>query len=176
MTSEAMKIIAEAEGVRTPTRKRSKKEVETTINEFTEKRKASKSKAKAAKSAKAGTSAKKPVSAKNADQPAKAVRSTGAVADIKRIAVVGQAGNVRSAGYDEKGSRLQIEFDKSIWEYPNTTADEWKGLKASLTDKDSDTGAYFRKAFRGRASSSKRVYDRSTEGASKEAPASAEVK
>lgn len=165
--TEMIQIIAEVEGIRTPTRKRTKKEIEKAMTEFTEKSAASKKAKTATKKNGAATSTKKTAAAKTA--------SGSSVADIKRIEVSENAGNVRSAGYDPKTQRLHIEFEKSVWEYPKTTAEEWKGLKATFTDKDVDTGAYFRKAFRGRAASSRRVYDKpSTSGASKEAPSSKE--
>jgi hypothetical protein len=166
--TEALKIIAETEGVRTPTRKRTRKERAAAIADHLQKRSAAKKK-KAPAKAKAAKPAAKPAAAKPAGQ---------AVADITRTAVTANGGKIRSAGFDAKTGRLHVEWQSSIWEYPDTKPAEWKGLKATLADADVNTESYFRKEFRGRAASSRRVYDRQStgNGASFEAPANQEVK
>jgi hypothetical protein len=151
--TELAKHIAEIEGVRTPTVKRSKKEVEKALEDFTQKRTASK-KEKAAKAA------AEPKAATEAKPKTERTRSTPAKADIARVQIAKNPGNISEAGYEESSKRLHVMFSKGgIYEFPNTTAQEWKDLEATFVMDDVDTGSYFRKAFRGRAGGSRRVFD-----------------
>lgn len=158
--NEFVKHITEVEGIRTPKRKRSKKEVEVAFDEFKKDRSAKKAKPKAAK-------AKKPAPAAESKK-SEAVPSVAA-GGIVRERVSENPGNIASAGYDPATKKMHVEFSKGgVYEFPNTKADEWDGFKATFADAAVDTGSYFRKAFRGRAASSRKVYDR---GAAKAAPA-----
>lgn len=170
MTAKKFKQhIAEVEGLRTPTGKKSKKDLEAGLKDLTDKRAAKKAKAETAKPAKVTETVKD----QKKDAPAAKPKASApvAIADIPRSKVTANGGNIVSGGYDAKTKRLHVEFDKSIWEYPNTTAEEWTGLEETFSNKDVDTGAYFRKAFRGRAGSSRRVYDRSSGNGTAEAAA-----
>ncbi len=147
--TEFVKHMAEVEGVRTPARKRSKKEVEAAFEDYTKKRTA-KPKAKTAQSAKSASGKAKAApkaKAKKADAPVAEV----AAAAIERIPVTENRGNLSSAGYDEASQKMHVEFSAgSVYEYATVTATEWDGLKATFADKETDSGSYFRKNFRGR--------------------------
>lgn len=141
---EAIKIIAEAEGLRTPTRKRSQKEIETSITDYAAKRSA---KTKSAKAAKSTKTAEPKIPKKS---PAKKVVEPVASAAIERIKVTANPGNIVAAGYDEQSKKMHVEFSASVYAYPETPKTEWEKFHATFADKDVDTGAYFRKNFRGK--------------------------
>lgn len=161
--TEFMQIIAEAEGMRTPTKKRSKAEVETAFKDFTETR----AKKKAAVKAK---TPKKAQPVKTA--PVKKEVTAVPVITIKREKVTTNPGNITSGGFDKKSGMLHIEFGPgNVYEFPNTTEQEWKDLRATFVNAEVDTGAYFRKAFRGRAAGSRKIVDPMSTGVGKPAPA-----
>lgn len=141
--TELMKIIAETEGVRTPSRKRSKKELETAVADFKKKRSAK----KANKTAVAVTSVKTAKPKKSVepkvDKPVSSI-------EIHRIKISANPGNTIAAGYDEASKRMHVEFRASVYEYPEIEKSEWQGFEATFNDKDVESGAYFRKNFRGR--------------------------
>ena len=145
---EGRKIIEEIEGIRTPTRKRSQKEIETSIADYAAKRSAKKAaKAKPAKAAKSTKTATPKTPNKS---PASKSADTVVVATIERIKVTANPGNIVAAGYDEKSQKMHVEFSASVYEYPDTEKFAWDNFHATFADKDVDTGSYFRKCFRGK--------------------------
>lgn len=177
--TEVMRIIAETEGIVTPTHKRSQAEIDKAFSERAEKKaakKASKPKSsakteKANRDAKANGNGKAPATAKPA--AAKVSTQTG----ISREAIKVNGGNITTAGYDPKSKAMHIEFSKgNVYEYPGTEQKDWDAFAKTFADKDVVTGNYFRKEFRGRKYV--RVSDAATienKGAAEAAPAKSEV-
>lgn len=143
--TEFMKIIAEVEGVRTPTRKRTKKEVEKAYEDHQKARAEKSAKRTKAKAAKPAASAKKAATSKKAEP--QAVESKPA---IERVKVSENPGNIVAAGYDENSKRMHVEFKASVYEYPGIEKSEWTAFEATFEKADIDTGSYFRKNFRGK--------------------------
>lgn len=141
--TELMKIISETEGVRTPSRKRSKKELETAVADFKKKRSAK----KANRTAAAVTSVKT-VKPKKSVEP-KAEKPVNSI-EIDRIKISANPGNTIAAGYDEATKKMHVEFRASVYEYPEIEKAEWEGFEKTFTDREIDSGSYFRKTFRGR--------------------------
>ncbi len=144
--SEFVDHIAEVEGVKTPTKKRSKKEVEKAFGEFTEKRAASK-KAKTAKTTTASKKAAKSETPKSA--AAKSERPTPTYADPIPMNFISPDGYVREAAFDPKTQLFYVGFEKSTWAIPSN-ADQWKAFEKAVADPDTNIDSYYRKAFRGR--------------------------
>ncbi len=166
--NEFVQHIAEVEGVKTPKRKRSKKEIETSFDEFTKER--------AAKKKTAGKSAAaKPAAKKSAPkQDTKADRPAPTYAEPIPMNFISPDGYVREAAYDPKTKLFHVAFEKSTWAVPSN-ADEWKAFEKAVADPDTSVDAYYRKAFRGRAGSMLAVRKSTNGGAAKAAPAKQEV-
>ncbi|MGD9564491.1 MAG: hypothetical protein AB7Q37_18855 [Pyrinomonadaceae bacterium] len=166
--NEFVQHIAEVEGVKTPKRKRSKKEIETSFDDFTKERAAKKRSAK--KSA-----ASKPAAKKTAPNPdVKADRPAPTYADPIPMNFVSPDGYVREAAYDPKTKLFHVAFAKSTWAIPSN-ADEWKAFEKAIGDPDTNVDTYYRKAFRGRAGSMLAVREATNPEAAKAAPAKQEV-
>lgn len=148
--TEMMKVIAEAEGVRTPKKKRTAADLKKIYDDHVAK-KATKRKAEIAE--KTSRSAKdrakvtpKPLSAKDADKVTKVAPAT--VEPIK-MNFISANGYVREAGYDEKSKMFHIGFAKSTWAMPSSKK-EWDAFEAAVADPNINIDSYYRKAFRGR--------------------------
>lgn len=143
MTSAALDVIAEVEGIKTPRKKRTKKEIEQIFAENA-KETAKKKKARAAKSPKA-TVTPKPTLAKNADAKSQPV----ATADPVEMCFVSESGYVREIGYDEKKKLFHVAFAKSIWAIPSSKK-VWDEAEKAIADKDINFDAWYRIMSRGR--------------------------
>lgn len=134
--NDMMQVIAEAEGVRTPTRKRTRKELEEIHANYMKK-----------KAAKKTAAPKKPV----APKPAAAVKpkQTPVYATAVPMNYVSETGYVREVAYDAKSKMFYVAFAKSTWAMPSSKA-EWDGVEKAIADPNVDFDAYYRKTFRGR--------------------------
>ncbi len=139
-------IIAETEGIRTPTKKRTRKDVENALETFNEKKAAKKAKdpAKAVKPAKA----KKVTPAKATVKKAAEKSPTGSANAIP-LNFISPTGYVREAAFDPKTKLFYVAFAKSTWAMPSTQA-EWDAFEKAVADPAIDIDAFYRKAFRGR--------------------------
>ena len=142
--TDFMNIIAETEGVRTPRRKRTQKEVEAAFAEHKAKRKKS-ARASAPKEKKmvAGRdTAMTPVRTANA-----ALTSAGPITMID----VHGAKYLLRYGFDKKNSHIHVGFGKSTYAITDATESEFTALEKAVKDPLTDSDAYYRKVFRGRA-------------------------
>lgn len=146
--NEFIQHIAEVEGVRTPKRKRSKKEIVESFEEFKTKRAKTKN-ASAKKPAKkaAPKTTPKPAAAKNAD-----TKPAPVYAEPISLNFISPTGYVREAAYDPKTKLFYVAFAKSTWAMPSN-ADEWKAFEKAVADPLTEIDAYYRKTFRGRTGS-----------------------
>ena len=149
--TEMTQIIAETEGIRTPKKIRTRKDVQDAFDSFTAKKAAR----KAAGSAKAGKSAKvraaKPTPAKDADAKPAVTKVAPKFAEPIAMNFISPDGYVREAAFDPKTSMFHIAFAKSTWAMSSTQA-EWDAFEAAVADPEVNIDAYYRKAFRGRTS------------------------
>lgn len=150
--TEMLAIIAEAEGIRTPTKRRTRKDLQAAFESFKEKRAEKRTKSKpSAKGLKAekttkpekaaGSSAPAEVKAKNVTKPA-GVEPIG-------MNFVSPTGYVREAAFDPRTNLFHIGFAKSTWAMPSTQ-EVWNDFEKAIADPDVDIDSYYRKAFRGR--------------------------
>lgn len=135
--TELTQMIAEAEGVRTPTRKRSKAEREKIVADHNAKRAAKKK----------SDGAKKPAAAKAKPEPQPAKPKTTVTANNIPLNFVSDTGYVREAGYDEKTKFFYVGFAKSTWAMPSSQK-EWDDFEKAIAEPNVDIDAYYRKAFR----------------------------
>lgn len=145
--TEMMKIIAETEGVRTPTRKRTQAEKDAALAEHTAK--------SAKRKAKSPTAKKAPVLAPTKAQDADAKPKTSSVSAIP-MNFVSATGYVREAAFDSKTKMFHIGFAKSTWAMPSSKT-EWDAFEKALADPNVEIDGYYRKAFRGRTADMLRV-------------------
>lgn len=155
--NEMVEIIAETEGIKTPTKKRTRKDVEKAYNEFTEKRAAKKA-ARKAKTPK--TTTDKAPKAKTGVTPASTPKKTAeakprtAPAALPerpiKLNFISPTGFVREAGFDPKTKMFYVAFAKSTWAMPSDKK-EWDAFEKAVADTNVDTDAYYRKMARGRA-------------------------
>ncbi len=146
--TEMAKIIAEAEGIKTPTKKRSLEDVKNAYNEFEKKKATRKAKgsAKASKSAKDRKATPKPAPARNADAKPK---TTIVHAEQIKMNFISATGYVREAAFAAKTNLFYVAFAKSTWAMPSN-AKEWADFEAAVADPKVDIDAYYRKMARGR--------------------------
>lgn len=143
--NEFIQHIAEVEGVRTPKRKRSKKEIEASFEDFKVKR--AKTKTAKAKKTAAEPKTPKPAAAKNIDK-----KSAPAYAEPIPLNYISPDGYVREAGYNPKTKLFYIQFAKSTWAMPSN-AGEWTAFEKAVADPLINIDSYYRTAFRGRTGS-----------------------
>lgn len=150
--TEMLQIIAEAEGARTPTKKRTRKDVEAAFENFTKKKVAKKA------------ARKKPVTdhqiistpalrnRKLAEAPASPATSTPAitrVAEPVKMNFISPTGYVREVGYDPKTKLFYVAFGKSTLAFPSSP-EEWAAFEVAVADSAVEIDAYYRRAFRKR--------------------------
>lgn len=138
--TEMMKIIAETEGVRTPTRKRTQAEKDAALAEHNE----LVAKKKAARSAKPKTPKLSPTKVQNAD-----AKPQPKTVDAIEMNFVSATGYVREAAFDAKTKMFHIGFAKSTWAMPSSKT-EWDAFEKALADPNVSIDSYYRTAFRGR--------------------------
>ncbi len=148
--TEFTKIIAETEGIRTPTKKRTRKDVAEAFENF-QKKKAAKKANGSAKAEKSAKERKAPAAKSTAAKPT-GVKPSPAYAEAIPLNFISATGYVREAGYDPKTSLFYIAFAKSTWAMPSSKK-EWDDFEKAVADPNVDTDAYYRKAFRGRTAS-----------------------
>ncbi len=146
--NDFVQIIAETEGVRTPTTKRTRKQLADAFESFKEK-KAAKKKAGVSSPhvSKGKQTTPKPAAAKDAD--ASKSRPAPTYAEPIPLNFISPTGYVRKAGYDPKTKLFYVAFGKSTWAMPSND-DEWATFEKAVADPLTDIDAHYRKAFRGR--------------------------
>ena len=144
--TEMTQIIAEKEGIRTPTKKRTRKDVEEAFENF-QKKKAAKKANGSAKATKSAKERKAP-----AAKPTAVAKPAPSYAEPIALNFISETGYVREAGYDPKTSLFYIAFAKSTWAMPSNKT-EWDDFEKAVADPNVDIDAYYRKAFRGRTAS-----------------------
>lgn len=140
--------IAEVEGIKTPTKTRTREDLTKAFDSFTEKRKAKKAKSTKPKtSAKTEKAARESKTAVKADPKPKAT----AVKSAEPIAMnfISPEGFVREAAFDPKTKLFHVTFAKSTWAFP-ATAEEWATFEKAVADPLTNVDTHYRKAFRGR--------------------------
>lgn len=142
--SEMLQIIAEAEGLRTPTKKRSKKDLEKALE--THKAKRAEQKAKAAKTTakKSGTAKVQATTVKHADGKPKSK-----TADPIKMNFISATGYVREAGFCSKTNMFYVGFAKSTWAMPSA-AEVWTAFEKAVADPNVNIDSYYRTTFKGR--------------------------
>lgn len=140
--TEMMAIIAETEGIKTPTRKRTKAEVEKAYDEFV-KTKAEKKAAKPSTGSLSQTEKRKAAKKDTAPKP------VTVYVDPIDMTFVSTDEYVRMAGFDKKSKQIHVSFAKSTWALPSN-AKEWKGFEDAIADPNINASSYYRTAFRGR--------------------------
>ena len=130
--------IAEVEGIRTPTRNRSKKEIAAAFDEHTKIKKAKKLMKRVP------TKTPKPTPAKSAD-----AKPAPKFAEPIEMCFVSATGYVREVGYDAKTKLFYVGFAKSTWAMPSSKK-EWDAVERAIADGAVNFDSYYRTAFRGR--------------------------
>ncbi len=138
--TEFMQIIAEAEGVRTPKKKRTRAEVEKAYNDHVAKKVAKKKTAKA-----------KPAAAKKTPAPKtgpKVTKVTPSTVEPIKMNFISPTGYVREAAFDPKSKMFHVSFAKSTWARPST-AEKWATFEKAVADPTINIDQFYRQNYKG---------------------------
>ncbi|CAN5355680.1 hypothetical protein BH10ACI2_BH10ACI2_00340 [soil metagenome] len=150
--TEFTQIIAEVEGIRTPKKNRTRKDIEQAFESFTAKKAAKKTKPAEEISGKQIVSSKalrdrKKAEAEKASKPA-AERPTSA--EPFPLNFISATGYVREAGFDPKTNTFYVAFAKSTWARPSTQ-EKWDAFEKAVADPLTDIDQHYRQNFKGTA-------------------------
>lgn len=156
MTDEMFEVIAETEGIRTPKRKRTRKELTEIYTDYVEKTEAKKKAKKQhpvidAKPSKALIDRKKAEKeqAEKAAEPKAEKKPAPKAVDPIQMCHVSPTGYVREAGFDAETKMFHVAFAKSTWAMPSTEK-EWADFEKAVADPSVEIDRYYRTNFRGR--------------------------
>ncbi len=144
--TEMTKIIAEKEGVRTPSKKRSRKDVENALENFKAKKAA---KPKVTDHQIISTPALRKRKQAEAEKTAAKPKTTPTVVEPIEMNFISATGYVREAAFDPKTKMFFVAFAKSTWAMPST-AEVWKTFEKAVADPLTNIDSHYRTAFRGR--------------------------